>query len=179
MPVMAWTQEYYQIQCKNTSPIQIITNWSEKILLLCPSAERKNKEVSVRIIVTRMDGFGLTFRCKIDKILYRFRIILGMFLKTHDFCCSDRNTITVSEFICRKAKRIMNLYKASSQSNTQAIQSAKKVIEAIRNSTCSNKAAAGDKTCEKKCRSSHPRADTSSRQRILWEIYARLPVERG
>ncbi|MHC4642015.1 MAG: hypothetical protein ACYS32_10245 [Planctomycetota bacterium] len=57
----------------------------------------------------------------------------------------------------------MNLYKASSQRDTQAIQSAKKAIEAIRNSTCSNKATAGHKIFENGDKPLHPRADTEGK----------------
>jgi len=137
--------------------------WSEKIPKLCHPVRIENRKLSIRIIVTGMDGFGLTFRCKIDKILYRFRKILGVFLKTHDFCCSDRNTITISWFTCRKAERVMNLYKAPSQRDTQAIQSAKKAIEALRQDIFRNKATAGAKTCEKKHQPFHPREGTEGK----------------
>ena len=105
----------------------------------------------------------MTFWCQNDKILYRFRIILGVFLKTHDFCCSDRNTITVYEFTRRKAERIMNLYKAPSQRDAQAIQSAKKAIEAIRYVARRNKATADHKIRENGSRPFHSREDTEGK----------------
>jgi hypothetical protein len=57
----------------------------------------------------------------------------------------------------------MNLYKAPSQRETQAIQSAKKAIEAIRNGTRSNKATADQKISGNGSRPFHPREDTEGR----------------
>lgn len=57
----------------------------------------------------------------------------------------------------------MNLYKAPSQRDTQAIQSAKKAIEALRQDIFRNKATAGAKTCEKKHQPFHPREGTEGK----------------
>jgi hypothetical protein len=69
----------------------------------------------------------------------------------------------VSWFTRRKAERIMNLYKAPSQRDTQAIQSAKKAIEAIRYVARRNKATADHKIREKGIRSFQLHEDTEGK----------------
>lgn len=54
----------------------------------------------------------------------------------------------------------MNLHNVPSHRDTEAVETAKKAIEAIRNGTFSNKATAGDKTSEKRHQPFHPRVDT-------------------